>query len=148
MATILLLAFLASPGMPTIAEDVIEKAVTPHKGSVVVLNLWATWCGPCREEFPDLVRLHNEKKAVVVSISMDEPEDGDQVREYLASQNATFPSFLRAFEDFRIFAEAVDPDWSGAIPATFVFDKSGRRVYGHEGKLTYEELSRIVEEYR
>jgi thiol-disulfide isomerase/thioredoxin len=147
MGTILLLAVLAS-SIPTVAEDVIEKAVRPHKGSVVVLNFWATWCGPCREEFPDLVRIHNEKKAVVVSISMDEPEDGDKVREYLKSQNARFPAFLRAFEDFDVFSAAVDPGWTGIIPATFVFDRNGNRVYRHEGKLSYDELNRIVEQHQ
>jgi len=138
---------LSGASLPTLSEDQVEGVVAQHRGKVVVLNFWATWCGPCREEFPDLVKLYNENKdrLVLVSVSMDEPEDKAQVVAYLKQQKAEFPAYLRAFKDFQKFVNAVDPEWGGGIPATVIFDRTGKRIYGHEGKMTYAELKKIVD---
>lgn len=140
------LAGLAALSLPTVDESIVEQAVAPHKGKVVILNFWATWCGPCREEFPDLVRLYREHKSstVLVSVSLDDPEDADKAIAFLKPLGNDFPRYLRNFKDFTKFANAVDPQWMGGIPATFVFDKSGKRVYGHEGQLTYAELKQVI----
>lgn len=133
--------------LPTLNEEQVTKVLDQHRGKLVVFNFWATWCGPCREEFPDLVRLYNENqdRLVLVSVSMDEPEDSAQVVSFLKEQKATFPAYLRDFKDFQKFVNAVDPDWGGGIPATVIFDRTGKRVYGHEGKLTYAELRKIID---
>ncbi|RPI26481.1 MAG: TlpA family protein disulfide reductase [Acidobacteria bacterium] len=141
-----LIAALLSSALPTVGEDLMEKAIRPHQGQVVVVNLWATWCGPCREEFPDLVRLYKENKGsvVLVAISMDEPEDAGKAQEYLAQHKSDFPAYIRGFKDFDVFSNALDPNWKGAIPATFVFDKSGKRAFSHEGKVTYDQLKKVI----
>ena len=149
---ILLVALLVHPlllgaSLPTLNEDQVASVLEEHRGKVVVFNFWATWCGPCREEFPDLVRLYNENKdrLVLVSVSMDEPEDSDRVVAYLKEQKAAFPAYLRDFKDFQRFVNVVDPEWGGGIPATVVFDRAGKRIYGHEGKLSYNELKKIID---
>jgi thiol-disulfide isomerase/thioredoxin len=134
--------------LPRVGEDQLLQVIGEHRGKVTVVNFWATWCGPCREEFPDLVRLYEEnreKGVVVVSISMDEADEAEQAAAYLEEQKARFPAYLRGFRDFEAFVNLIDPSWSGAIPATFVFDRQGNRVYSHQGKLTYEELTELVE---
>ncbi len=138
---------LMAASLPTLNEDQVAGLVKQHRGKVVVFNFWATWCGPCREEFPDLVRLYNENKdrLVLVSVSMDEAEDSAQVLAYLEEQKAAFPAYLKNFKDFQRFVNAVDPQWGGGIPATVVFDRAGKRVYGHEGKLRYNELKKIID---
>ncbi|MFB3904063.1 MAG: TlpA family protein disulfide reductase [Acidobacteriota bacterium] len=145
-ASVLLFAMLLSSALPTVGEDVVQKVVLPHRGRVVIVNLWATWCGPCREEFPDLVRLYRENKesVVLVAVSMDEPEDAGKALEYIKQQKSDFPAYIRGFKDFEAFSNAIDPKWMGAIPATFVFDKSGKRVFSHEGKVSYNQLKKVI----
>lgn len=144
-SALLFAAFLSVP-LPTVGEDLVQKVVQPHEGRVVVVNMWATWCGPCREEFPDLVRLYKENKGalVLVAVSMDEPEDAGKAAEFIKQYKSDFPAYIRGFKDFEAFSNALDPKWMGAIPATFVFDKSGKRVFTKEGKVTYDQLKKVI----
>ncbi len=146
IAAALLFATLVSSVLPTVGEDLVQKVVQPHRGRIVIVNFWATWCAPCREEFPDLVRLYRENKSsvVLVAVSMDEPEDAGKALDYLKQQKMDFPAYIRGFKDFEAFVNAIDPKWMGAIPATFVFDKSGKRVFSQEGKVTYDQLKTVI----
>lgn len=134
-------------GLPPISEHTLPEVLKAHKGQVLVLNFWATWCGPCREEFPYLVRLDREMREQgvrVVSISMDEVEDAEAAVAFLKAQGAEFDSYLRGFESFPDFVDAVDPDWVGALPTTFVFGRDGRRVHRFLGAVTWDELISVV----
>jgi len=145
IAAALLLTFLSS-ALPTVGEDLVEKVVQPHQGRVVIVNFWATWCGPCREEFPDLVQLYRENKdsVVLVAVSMDEPEDAGKAADCLKQHKSDFPAYIRGFKDFDAFSNAVHPKWMGAIPTTVVFDQSGKRVFIKEGKVTYDQLKKVI----
>lgn len=146
-----LLLFMASlvlsPALPGIDEAGLQKLVETHDNKALVINFWATWCAPCREEFPELVELYERRKEEgleIVAISMDEPEDVEKALQFLREQKANFPSYIRSFEDFYRFVDAVDPDWTGALPATFVFDSEGNRAYSKVGKVTIEELEQEI----
>jgi len=127
----------------------LRKALDAHKGKVVVMNLWATWCGPCVEEFPDLVKLHNtykEKGLVVLGVSMDEPEDRGKVVTFAGEQKAGFPIFLRKNGDIDPFINPIDKGWKGVIPTTYVFDREGKRVgKPMVGLKKYEDFVKAVE---
>jgi len=146
IASAVLFATVLSSALPAVGEDVVQKVVEPHRGRVVIVNMWATWCGPCREELPDLVRLYEENKeaVVLVTVSLDEPEDAGKAAEYLKQHKSDFPAYIRGFKDFEAFSNALDPKWMGAIPATFVFDKSGKRIFSREGKVTYDQLKKVI----
>ncbi len=112
-----------------------------------MVNFWATWCDPCREEFPNLVRLHNTYRShglSVLAISMDEPESVPAIEQFLKSQGANFGSYRQHFKDFEALVNSINPRWGGAIPATFLYDREGRLVESWQGATTFEEFERAV----
>jgi len=118
--------------------DAIDRAVRERKGSVVLVDFWATWCGPCVERFPHLVRLHKKYAdlgLVCVSVSVDNPEQRERVQGFLDRQGATFPNFLAAdandAEGRRKLGERFG--LGRGIPFMAVFDRDGRRVWAGNG---------------
>ena len=112
-----------------------------------MVNFWATWCEPCREEFPNLVRLHNTYRShglSVVAISMDEPESVSAIEQFLKSQGANFGSYRQHFKDFEALVNSINPRWGGGIPATFLYGREGRLVESWQGATTFEEFERAV----
>jgi thiol-disulfide isomerase/thioredoxin len=108
----------------------LKKAIAGQRGKVVLVNFWATWCQPCVEEFPDLVRLYNAYRArglVVMAVSVDEPNTQSKVAPFLKAQKATFSAFMRKPGDMEAFINSVDQEWSGVVPITYLFDRSGAR---------------------
>ena len=108
----------------------LKKAIEANRGKVVVLNLWATWCPPCVEEFPALVKLHDTYKAkglTVIGASLDEPGDRSRVTEFLTKQKAKFPVYMPKGGDPGVFVKPIDKDWTGAVPTTYLYDRSGKR---------------------
>jgi thiol-disulfide isomerase/thioredoxin len=119
------------PAVQVVDGPGLKKAIASQRGKVVVLNLWATWCQPCVEEFPDLVKLHNSYRSrglVVMAASVDEPETQSKVRPFLTAQKATFPAFVRKLGDAETFINAIDKNWSGPVPTTYIYDRNGRQV--------------------
>lgn len=126
----------------------LKQAVKAQKGKVVVLNVWATWCSPCVEEFPSLVKLdsnYRSKNVVVLAASVDEPSDRQKVTEFLTEQKVVFPVYLRSKGEMEPFVQPVDKKWDGGVPITYVFSRSGKLV-GKPllGKQTYEKLEAVV----
>jgi len=98
-----------------------------------VLNVWATWCGPCRAEFPALLRVarrHPDVRLVLVSADFDTQVHA--VREFLAAHGVRDTTYLKHESD-QAFIDGLDPAWSGSLPATLVYDAHGRRVASWEG---------------
>jgi len=131
--------------LPATGAQVLD-AVRATGAKVVVVNLWATWCTPCREEFPDLMRFHRafkDRGVALVLVSGDFPGESDAAKEFLASQGVDFSSYLKSGKD-EDFINAFDPAWSGALPATFVYDAQGQRKHSFLGPITYQSLETVV----
>ncbi len=135
---------LAAPTAPEISvRDWLDQrplTLAGLRGRVVLLDFWATWCTPCREEFPDLVKIRQQyaaDKLDFVLVSLDDPVDIDKaVPEFLTEVRATaFPAYLLYAEDDSDAINLVDPTWSGELPATFLYDRSGALVFKHRGRV-------------
>lgn len=116
----------------------------------MLVNFWATWCVPCREEFPDLVKIDDEfrKRGLdFFTVSLDDPaEIATTVPEFLREMKAErIPAYLLNTPEPADAINAVDKTWSGALPATFLFNRQGQIVYKHTGRINPAELKAAIE---
>jgi thiol-disulfide isomerase/thioredoxin len=134
-------------GIVNLDEKGWEEVRARYRGRVLLVNFWATWCEPCREEFPAIVRLYRTYRGrglSVVAISMDEPESVPAIQEFLKSQGAQFGSYRHNFHDFSVLIDTINPRWGGGIPATFLYDPQGRLVSSWQGATKYEEFESAI----
>lgn len=134
-------------GIANLNEDGWREVKARQRGRVLLVNFWATWCEPCREEFPALVRLHDTYRGrglSLVAISMDEPESVADIAKFLQSEGAQFGSYRHDFRDFGAFVDTINPQWGGGIPASFLFDRNGKLVASWQGATSYEEFEGAV----
>ncbi|HEY3175237.1 MAG TPA: TlpA disulfide reductase family protein [Candidatus Polarisedimenticolia bacterium] len=140
----------STPRVAGIDRRGFAAMLASHKGRPVVVNMWATWCDPCREEFPDLVKLHRELggrglRVIAISMDMASALEG-AVIPFLDAQGASFPAYIRdaSAENDEDFINAVDKEWSGSLPATFVYDREGRLVKRIIGPTSFVQLKAAV----
>ena len=135
----------AAPEAPRLAGELDAKgyaaAVAKQKGQVVLVNFWATWCVPCREEYPDLTRLekaYRGKGLAVVGVTIDSAKDLPAVDKFLAKMKPDFPNYRKASGgDDQDFIESVDKDWGGELPFTVLYSRDGRKTKVLSGKQSY-----------
>jgi thiol-disulfide isomerase/thioredoxin len=100
------------------------------KGKVVLVNFWATWCGPCRAEIPDLVALQDKYRDHLVIVGISEDEGSvDTVKRFAAEQKMNYPIVMSNAEIRKVFPGVM------ALPTTFVIDREGKMVQKHVGLL-------------
>jgi thiol-disulfide isomerase/thioredoxin len=118
--------------------------VNDFKGKTVFLNLWATWCGPCRIEMPSIEQLFKQvdkEKIVFIILSVDRPQDHDKVKQYVTEKEFTFPVYTPA--DFLPSQLQVN-----SIPVTFIVSPDGRIVANEVGATNFDtpEFRKFLEE--
>lgn len=140
--------FTNAQELKPLKEEVLSQIFKDSDDKIVVINLWAFWCAPCKEEFPDLVKFGKENKdeAELILISLDETKDLDtKTKPFLAKNNVDFVSYYNAFEKDEKLIMMLDKNWEGAIPSTFFF-KDGKLVKSLIGKQTEQQFKRAFEE--
>ena len=137
-AAILACTLGAQPKFSPVDESAYSKLMAAHKGRVVLVNFWATWCKPCRAEMPDLVRLADKlrgKGLDIVTISTDEPEREEEARKFLAATKVPGPQYIRKADDDDKFNAFIDNTWhDGVLPALFLYDRNGKKVQAFLGE--------------
>jgi thiol-disulfide isomerase/thioredoxin len=115
----------------------------------LLVNYWATWCDPCRDEFPDLVKIDKQYRAQgldFIAITLDDLKDiNTEVPKFLRTMKATMPVYLLDVIDAGPTINLVDPDWGGSLPATFLYDNQGAVVYKHFGRINTQELRTAID---
>jgi thiol-disulfide isomerase/thioredoxin len=126
------------------------KPLLKPVGKPRLINFWATWCDPCREEFPELVKIDAaySTKLDFITISLDDLEDiRTTVPKFLREMKSTMPAYLlhAADEDAAIAAiAAISSDFSGSLPFTILIKPNGELAYSHQGKIHVDELNAAI----
>ncbi len=128
----------------------LQKLVKERKGKILFLNIWATWCTPCREEFPSIIKLSSEFKDVeFIGITVDFPDEIEtKIKPFLKKYNVTFQNYVNVFNSDEELINTLNEKWNGALPATFIFDKKGKQIFFLEEKKSYEEFKNYIEKAR
>ena len=126
------------------AEALVDR-VDANEAETTVLNFWATWCVPCRVEFPDLVRYDASVEGEGVEVrfvSLDSPDDLGLVRAFLADHGVEEPSFLYTGQGD--VTSQLNPLVGGTVPITMILDAEGIVQHTHVGIVTFDEIRDLV----
>lgn len=118
-----------------IDEAGIKELLKNNTDKVRLINIWATWCGPCVTEFPEFIkinRMYNARDFEFITISADKPDKKDKVLKFLKEKQAANKNYLFSNENKYAMIEAVDPKWQGALPYTVLVEPGGKIVYAKQ----------------
>ena len=133
-----------------ITEKGLDSLIAYRNGNILLLNIWATWCEPCKVEFPDLVRLsfdYKKRNVQFAAISVDYPDEvNEKIIPFVDSLNVPFQIFVANFASQDSFINKLHREWSGAVPATFIFDTNGVQMKFLLGKQTFNQFKYAVDD--
>jgi thiol-disulfide isomerase/thioredoxin len=109
-----------------------QQLLAKYRGKPLVVNFWATWCEPCRDEYPMIVDLAKQFKpqgVEVVGVDMDDESDMNLVRRFIARTQPPFPNYRqKPGIDLDRFYDGVNPQWKGTMPQTIFYGRDGNVV--------------------
>ena len=133
----------------TIDEPGVRELLKNNSDKLRLINVWATWCGPCVSEFSDLMDMYHMYRGrdfEFISISADDPANKEKVLKFLQKKYASCANYLYDSDDKYKLIEAIDPKWQGALPYTVLVEPGGKIVYGKQRRINPAEMKkRIVE---
>jgi thiol-disulfide isomerase/thioredoxin len=138
---------LPDPAVEVIDVKKLKEIINNRNGKPLLVNVWATWCVPCREEFPELVKITDKfgDRVDMIGISVDFPEEKDsKVVPFLKEQKVEFKNYIIKVVEPEDFINLLNEDWNGAVPATFIYDKKGAQKEFLLGKQSYSDFENGV----
>ncbi len=132
-----------------ITTDGIRQLITNDSDKLRLINVWATWCGPCVMEFPEFIdidRMYRGRDFEFISISADKPEKQDKALDFLKKKEASNKNYIFNTDDKYALIEAIDPEWQGALPYTILVEPGGKIVYSQQGTIDPQEMKRAIVE--
>jgi peroxiredoxin len=137
-----MLAGAPAQSFPATRLDGKPGSLADYRGNVVLLNLWATWCTPCRQEMPDLQRLYRENaRRGLVVLGVDQGESAHAAAAFAREHGVTFPILVDEEQRYGRAYAAI------GLPTTVVVDRAFRIVRGIDGALTYAQMRQAVEPF-
>jgi thiol-disulfide isomerase/thioredoxin len=116
-------------------------------GKVRLINVWATWCGPCVSEFPELIETNlrfRHRDFELVTVAAQFPDEKEMVLKFLQKHHASTPNFYFGDTDKYKLLEALDPDWNGGVPHTLLLAPNGEVLFRQTGDIDFLELRRKI----
>jgi thiol-disulfide isomerase/thioredoxin len=142
--------------LPVTLEDIDVKGIkelirNSSSDKLRLINIWATWCGPCVIEFPDLViidRMYRGRSFEFITISADKQARKDDALKFLRKQEASNKNYIFNKDDVYQMIEAVDPDWQGALPYTLLIEPGGKIIYKKQDMINAAEMRKMIVDNR
>ena len=128
----------------------IKNLLKNDSGKLRLINIWATWCGPCVTEFPEFItmnRMYRKRDFEFISISADDPAKKDKALQFLQKQQASNTNYIFSIDDKYQLIEAVDPNWQGALPYTILVEPGGKIVYAKQGIINPLQMKKTIIEH-
>ena len=139
---------VAQTKLTPVTEASFQKTLSTHKGKIVLVDFWATWCVPCRAEMPQLVKLAEKLRTRgldFITVSTDAPENEPAAFKLLMQNAVAAPFYVKHAADDDKFYNLVDPKWSGEMPGMFIYDRSGKRVRSFLGETPVKDIETAIQ---
>jgi thiol-disulfide isomerase/thioredoxin len=137
--------------LPVTLEDIdlagVQQLVKNTSGKLRLINVWATWCGPCVMEFPDLViidRIYRSRQFEFVSINVDKLSRKEKVLDFLKEREASNKNYYFTGKNIYDLIEAVDPAWQGALPYSILVEPGGNAIYRVQGPIEMIKVRKLI----
>ncbi len=142
---------VSSQTIQQMSFDQLQKRLHERKEKIVVVNFWATWCGPCVEELPNFEKLnekYSSQKVKVILVNLDfNSAVKSSVEPFVKNKNLKSEVWHITDTDPNKWINKADSSWSGAIPVTMIFNASHKKIFFREEQLTFEELEKVILTY-
>jgi thiol-disulfide isomerase/thioredoxin len=133
-----------------IDAEAVKKLAANDTPNLLLVNVWATYCGPCVTELSELVtmnRMYRKRKFQLVTISLDDLANRDQALKFLTDKHVSSTNYIYGLENRDALAEALDPEWQGPLPYTVLIAPGGKVIYRRHDSIDPQELKKIIVEH-
>ncbi len=134
----------------SIDAEAVKALAKNDSQKLLLINVWATWCGPCVNELPELVtmnRMYRQRPFQMITISMDDANKKDQALEMLTKLHVSATNYIFNSDKRDALVEALDKEWPGPVPHTILIAPGGKVIYRQTGEFDVMELKKAIVGY-